>query len=118
MCGGLANITKEQKDTLADMGDQIQEDIQQITQAKENAPPPSSNIKPTTTSNISNNTLDKMNKSMAKLEIMMTNFCSSNGNKNRGGGGNNNNNHGDGGNNNNNNKDERRGNRRGPETRD
>ncbi len=39
--GSLANITDEQEEKLADMGNQIREYIQLITQAKENVPPTS-----------------------------------------------------------------------------
>ena len=37
--GSSANITDEQEEKLADMGNQIREYIQQITQVKENVPP-------------------------------------------------------------------------------
>ena len=101
--GSLANITDKQEDKLADMGDQIQEYIQQITQAKENVPPPT-NTNTNTPSTGSNAAVDEMNKRMAKLENLISNMCNNN-NNNGGGGGNNNNNRnsGGGGNNNSNN---------------
>ena len=103
--GRSANITEEQEDKLADMGDQIREYIQQITQVKENVPPPPSNIKPATSSNSSDKAVEEMNKRMANLESMMTDFCSNKENR------------GSGSSNNNNNKNKQKGNRRGPETR-
>ena len=102
-----ANITDEQEEKLADMGDQIREYIQQITQAKENVPPPNTNAN---TSSTGNTAVDEMNKRMAKLENMISNMCNNNNNNNCGGGrrnngtNNNNRNNGSGrGNNNNNN---------------
>ena len=105
--GSSANIIDDQEEKLADMGDQIREYIQQLTQAKENVPPPSSNTTPTTSPG-GNAAVDEMNKRMAKLENLISNMCNNNNNNNnnnnrRGGGGNNNNNRNDGGGNNNNN---------------
>jgi hypothetical protein len=107
--GSSANITNEQEDKLADMGDQIREYIQQITQAKENVPPPA-NTNTDAPATGSNTAADEMNKRMAKLENMISNMCNNNNNNNRGGGGRNNNNNnnsnnrnnGSGGGNNNN----------------
>ena len=45
MYGRTANTIKEDK--LADIGNEIHKYIQQLTQAKENVPPPAANIKPT-----------------------------------------------------------------------
>jgi hypothetical protein len=85
--GSSANITDEQEDKLADMGDQIREYIQQITQAKENVPP-TTKTNSTETSSTGNTAVDEMNKRMAKLENMISNMCNSNNNNsNRGGGG-------------------------------
>jgi len=103
--GSSANITDEQEDKLADMGDQIREYIQQITQAKENVPPTTKTNTNTETSSTGNTAVDEMNKRMAKLENMISNMCNNN-NGNCGGGGNNNNNNNNrnGGVNNNNNR--------------
>jgi hypothetical protein len=89
--GSSANITDEQEDKLADMGDQIREYIQQITQAKENVPPTTKTNTNTKTSSTGNTAVDEMNKRMAKLENMISTMCNSNNNNsNRGGGGRNN----------------------------
>jgi hypothetical protein len=102
--GSSANITFEQEEKLADMGDQIREYIQQITQAKENVPPTTKTNTNTDTSSTGNMAIDEMNKRMMKLENMISNMCNNN-NNNRGGRGNsNNNNSGGGGNKNINNR--------------
>ncbi len=94
--GSLANITDEQEEKLADMGDQIREYIQQITQAKENVPPTTKTNTNTDTSSTGNTAIDEMNKRMMKLENMISTMCNNN-NNNRGSRGNNNNNNSGGG---------------------
>jgi hypothetical protein len=74
--GSTANVTKEQEDTLADMGDQIREYIQQITGAKEKE-----NVPPPTTSG--NKAVEEMNKRMTKIEELLTNMTFAN-NRNNG----------------------------------
>jgi hypothetical protein len=105
--GSSANITDEQEEKLADMGDQIRDYIQQITQAKENIPPTTKENanKNTDTPSTGNTVMDEMNKRMAKLENMISNMCNNNnnnGNRNGGGKNNSNRNNGNNGNNNNN----------------
>ena len=80
MYGSTANTIEEDK--LADLGDEIREYIQQITQAKEIATPPAPIIKPVT-SNASSE-MEMMKAMMAKMESMMLNMCNNN---NTGGGG-------------------------------
>ena len=105
--GSSANISDEQEEKLADMGDQIRDYIQQITQAKENIPPTTKENanKNTDTPSTGNTAMDEMNKRMAKLENMISNMCNNNnnnGNRNGGGKNNSNRNNGNNGNNNNN----------------
>ena len=83
--GSSANITDKQETKLADMGDQIREYIQQITQAKENVPPTSKPNTSIDTSSTVNTTIDEMNKRMMRLENMINNMCYNN-NNNRGDG--------------------------------
>jgi hypothetical protein len=94
--GSSANVTDEQEEKLADMGDQIRDYIQQITGEKENKPPPAQ-YKPTTSSNSAN---EEMNKRIAKIEELLTTLtlANSQNNRNRGGGGNDEKNRGGGGN--------------------
>ena len=89
--GSSANITDEQEEKLADMGDQIREYILQIAQAKENVPPTSKPNTSNDTSSTVNTTIDEMNKRMMRLENMINNMCYNN-NNNRGDGGNSKNN--------------------------
>jgi hypothetical protein len=103
-----ANITEEQEDRLADMGDQIREYIQQITGAKEkeNVPPPSNSTSTTS----SNKAVEEMNNRMTKIEELLTNmtFANNQNNRNRGGGGNDDKNRGGGDNDNGKDKNRRR----------
>ena len=92
MYGSSANVTEEQEEKLANMGDQIREYIQQLMGAKENVPPPSNNTSTTS----SNKAADDMNKPMSKIEELLTTITFTN-NRNHGGGGNDDKNRGGGG---------------------
>ena len=78
--GSMANTIEEDK--LADLGDEIREYIQQITQAKEIVASPAMSIKPATSNGSSK--MDMMKAMMARMESMMLNMCNNN---NTGGGG-------------------------------
>jgi len=82
--GSSANVTEEQEEKLADMGDQIHEYIQQLTGAKENVPPPSNN----TSNKSSDKAAKELNKRMSKIKDLLTTLTFAN--KNRGGGANDN----------------------------
>ena len=81
--GSSANVTEEQEEKLADMGDQIREYIQQLTGEKENKPPPAYN-KPTTSNNNAN---EEINKRMTKIEGLLTALTLANSQNNRNSGG-------------------------------